>query len=94
MEPDLDTVLWNLLDEERLRAGSTDEEQMTELRSRIIEREQDLTSEHLLQLFKQHISTLSEVARPAPSWMNTGCSPNGKTASSRNSLAGRKNSVS
>ena len=65
MEPDLDTVLWNLLDEERLRAGSADEERMTELRSRIADREEVLTSEHLLQLFKRHIATLPEEARPA-----------------------------
>ena len=64
MEPDLDTVLWNLLKEERLRAGSADEERKTELRSHVAAREEALVSDHLLQSFKNHIAALPEEARP------------------------------
>ena len=80
MEPDLDTALRNLLKEERLRTGSADEEHMTELRSRIAEREEALASDHLLQSFKKHIAALPEEARPTseldeyrlfPEWENS-----------------------
>ena len=63
-ESDLETVLRNLLEEERLRAGSADEERMTELRSLIASREEALVSDHLLQSFKNHMASLPEGARP------------------------------
>ena len=63
-EPDLETVLRNLLEEERLRARGAYEERMTELRSLIAEREEALVSDHLLQSFKNHVAALPKEAGP------------------------------
>ena len=66
MEPsmELGAALRNLLEEERWRAGSADEEHKNELRSLIEARESELASDRLLQMFKNHISTLPESDRP------------------------------
>ena len=64
MESDLDTALRNLLEEERRRAGGADEERKRELRSLIADRESELASDSLLQLFKNHIAALPKVDRP------------------------------
>ena len=64
MEPDLDAALRNLLEEELRRAGGADEARKSELRSLISHRESELTSDSLLQSFKNHIATLPAEARP------------------------------
>ena len=65
MEPDLDAALRNLLEEERRRAGVADEARKSELRSLDFgHRESELTSDSLLQWFKNHIATLPVEARP------------------------------
>ena len=60
----LETVLRSLLEEEGRKALSADEERTTELRSLIDAREDAIAGDDLLHLFKNHISALSEEARP------------------------------
>ena len=60
----LETVLRTLLEEEARKARSADEERMTELRSLIAVREEAITSDDLLQKFKNHIGALPEESRP------------------------------
>ncbi len=64
MEPDLDAALRNLLEEERQRASGADDERKHELRTLIAGRESELTSDRLLQLFKNHIAALPHEDRP------------------------------
>ena len=64
MELDLDAALRNLLEEERHRASGADDERKDELRSYIVDRESELTSDSLLQLFKNHIASLPYEGRP------------------------------
>ena len=64
MEPDLESALRNLLEEERLRAGGADEARKSELRSLIALRESELASDTLLQSFKNYIAGLPEETRP------------------------------
>ncbi len=64
MEPDLESALRNLLEDERLRAGGADEERKNELRSRIALRESESDSDTLLQSFKNYIAGLPEETRP------------------------------
>ena len=65
MDTDLDAVLQNLLEEERQRAGSTEEEQKRELRSRISDRESELSNNDKLDAaFDQYITSLPSDERP------------------------------
>lgn len=64
MEPELETVLRNLLDDERQRANGADEARKDELRSLISDRVMELASDGLLQVFKDYISGLPEGSRP------------------------------
>ena len=61
---ELDVALRDLLEEERRRASSDDEERKNELRSLIASRESELTSDHLLRMFKNHVAALPEDTRP------------------------------
>ena len=64
MEPDLDSALRNLLEEERRRVGGAGEERKGELRALISDRESELESDSLLQAFKNHIAVLPDDTRP------------------------------
>ena len=64
MEPDLDSVLQRLLEEERQRASGADEGRKKELRSLIAAREAELSGDGLLQAFRNHIAELPEGTRP------------------------------
>ena len=64
MEPELDVVLRNLLEEERRRAGGADEERKAELRSMISGRKAGWDSDSLLRMFKDYIFRLPEEIRP------------------------------
>ena len=69
MEPDLDAVLRNLLEEERHRASGADEERKSELRSLISSRESELAGDDVLdKAFKQHLSTLPLEEQPRRNW--------------------------
>ena len=80
MDPELDAVLRNLLEDERRRAGGADEARKGELLSLIADRESDLANDSLLQTFKNHIAALPEASRPKseleeyrlfPEWENS-----------------------
>ena len=80
MDPELDAVLRNLLEDERRRAGGADEARKGELLCLIADRESDLASDSLLQTFKNHIAALPEASRPKseleeyrlfPEWENS-----------------------
>ena len=64
MEPDLDSVLRRVLEEERQRARGADEGRKKELRSLIAARESELSGDGLLQAFRNHIAELPVEARP------------------------------
>ena len=65
MEPDLDTVLRNLLEEERRIASSANEERKNELHSFITTRESELADDDGLGAsFDQYIATLPLLGRP------------------------------
>ena len=65
MEPELDAVLRNLLDDERRRAGGADEERKGELRSLIAGRESELADDDRLnQAFENYIAGLPQEERP------------------------------
>ena len=64
MEPELESVLRNLLDDERQRASGADEARKEELCSLISNRVLELASDGLLQVFKNYISGLPEGSRP------------------------------
>ena len=64
MEPDLNSVLRRLLEEERQRASGADEGRKKELRSLIAAREAELSGDGLLQAFRNHIAELPEGTRP------------------------------
>ncbi len=64
MNPELEAALRNLLEEERRRAGGADEERKDELRSLISDRESELASDGLLQVFEGYIAELPEESRP------------------------------
>ncbi len=94
IEPDLKSALRNLLEEERRRAGGTDEEKKEELRALIRNRELELISDSLLQVFKNYITALPEEARTRKLvqgviWMSTGYSLNGMKALNKNCQAGK-----
>ena len=64
MEPELESALRNLLEDERRRAGGADEARKSELRYHIAKRESELASDDLLQVFNDHITELPEESRP------------------------------
>ena len=65
MEPELDAVLRNLLEEERRRAGGADEERKGELRSLIAGRESELADDDRLnRAFENYIAGLPQEERP------------------------------
>ena len=69
MEPDLETALRNLLEEERRRAGGADEERKGELLSLIFNRESELVDDDVLDAaFKQHLSTMPPEEQPRRNW--------------------------
>ena len=64
MEPELEIVLRNLLEDERQRASGADETRKSELRYFIAERESELASDDLIQVFNDHITELPEESQP------------------------------
>ncbi len=65
MEPELDAVLRNLLEDERRRAGGADEERKGDLRSLIAGRESELADDDRLnRAFENYIAGLTQEERP------------------------------
>ena len=59
MEPELEIVLRNLLEDERQRASGADNARKSKLRYHIAKRESELASDDLIQVFNDHITEVS-----------------------------------